>query len=94
MVNQNFSDTGIGEGEERDTPVQAVYLVRHCRAVPGGKDAPLFDLGGPEQRILITYVPHAGRMWFFKMTGPKDLVAAQKDAFKAFVTSVQFAGEK
>ena len=30
--------------------------------------------------------------WYFKMTGPKDLVAKQEDAFRQLVESLRFAG--
>lgn len=40
------------------------------------------------QRLLGAMVPYAGSTWFFKLTGPVDLVAAEKPAFLTFVQSV------
>lgn len=40
------------------------------------------------QRLLGAMVPYAGSTWFFKLTGPADLVAAEKPAFLTFVQSV------
>lgn len=56
-----------------------------------GTDATLYDFAGAQQRILVALVPHEGE-WYFKMTGPPAAVAAQKDAFKAFLASVQLVG--
>ena len=44
--------------------------------------------------VLAAGLPHAGDTWFFKMTGPAELVGRQKSAFEAFVTSVKFDGGK
>ena len=57
------------------------------------------DLTGPaqsgiSQRMLGVGLPHGGATWFFKMTGPADLVGKQKAAFEAFVKSVKFDGGK
>jgi hypothetical protein len=49
---------------------------------------------GPRQRMLAVGLPHARATWFFKMTGPADLVGKQKSAFEAFVKSVAFDGGK
>jgi len=39
-------------------------------------------------RLLGAWLRLGGRVWFFKMTGPADLVGAQKDNFLAFLNSV------
>jgi len=63
-----------------------------------GAAADYVDLLGPQaagaerQRILAAIVPHGDSTWFFKMSGPADLVAKQKSAFEAFMSSVRFAG--
>jgi hypothetical protein len=57
----------------------------------------LVDLGGvadggnPPQRILGAWLRQAGKVWFFKMIGPADLVGSQKDNFVAFLKSVTAA---
>lgn len=40
------------------------------------------------QRLLGAMVPFAGSTWFFKLTGPADLVAAEKPVFLIFVQSI------
>lgn len=48
------------------------------------------------QRMLGAVIPHGNRTWFFKLTGPPDVVADEKERFDAFVKSVRFdaaAGE-
>jgi len=46
--------------------------------------------GGPEgsQRLLGAMVPCNGATWFFKLTGPDALVAAEKPAFLSFLQSL------
>jgi hypothetical protein len=46
--------------------------------------------GEAKDRTLGAIVPNADEGWFFKLTGPKDAVAAQTDAFHAFLKSVRF----
>ena len=78
-------------------PVGAADLdreVQHLKAA--GADAQYVDVtgekAGKRQRILVAFLPREGQTWFFKMTGPADLVGRQKAAFEAFVASVQFGG--
>ena len=59
-----------------------------------GLDATLVDLTGaatakPQQRMLAAIVPHAGRVWFFKLLGPADVVGAQKANFESFMHSLK-----
>ncbi len=47
--------------------------------------------GGPvsgAQELLGAMVPYGGSTWFFKLTGPANLVAAEKPAFLSFVQSL------
>ena len=48
--------------------------------------------GKETRRILGVVVPRRGQTWFFKMTGPADLVDKQKPVFEAFLKSVRFDG--
>jgi hypothetical protein len=53
----------------------------------------LVDLSSPEstnprQRMLAAIVPHADRIWFFKLTGPHEIVSAQKPSFDSFINSL------
>jgi hypothetical protein len=42
----------------------------------------------PRQRMLAAMVPSAGKVWFFKLVGPVDVVTAQKANFDAFIASL------
>jgi hypothetical protein len=61
-----------------------------------GTAAQYVELVGPEsagperQSILGVILQRADQTWFFKMTGPADLVAQQKSAFEEFVRSIKF----
>jgi hypothetical protein len=50
-------------------------------------------VGEPTHRTLGAIVPRGGQLWFFKLTGSKDAVAAQADTFAALVKSVRFSAE-
>lgn len=45
--------------------------------------------GKSRQRVLGAIVPHNGATWFFKLTGPDTLVTREKDAFLAFLQTLQ-----
>ncbi|MGD1030435.1 MAG: hypothetical protein ABSA05_04780 [Opitutaceae bacterium] len=45
---------------------------------------------GPD-RLLGAWLRLGGKVWFFKMTGPADLVGAQRDNFLAFLNSVSLS---
>ncbi len=52
------------------------------------------DLSGPEsatprQRMLAAMVPAGGRIWFFKMSGPIEVIGKQKDQFDALIASLK-----
>jgi hypothetical protein len=49
--------------------------------------------GEPTDRTLGAIVPLPAQGWFFKLTGPKDSVAAHEDQFTAFLKSVRFASD-
>ncbi len=61
----------------------------------GSLHVDVIELVGPAtppatpQRLLGAIVPYSGATWFFKLSGPDALVAAQKDAFLAFIRSVR-----
>lgn len=78
-------------------PVDEKGLKRLAEPVQiGGRPADLYDLAGTNpasgepMRILGAIQHRDGTAWFFKMTGPEELVAAQKPAFLEFLKSVQF----
>jgi hypothetical protein len=47
-----------------------------------------------DNRILGVILPLRDQTWFFKMTGPHDLVGQHKAAFESFVKSVKTLGDK
>jgi hypothetical protein len=63
----------------------------------GDSPAVLVDLSGDgksdHQGILGAVAQRPGETWFFKMTGPADLIFRQKSAFEAFLKSVRFPGD-
>ena len=50
-------------------------------------------VGEPTDRTLAAIVPLAGQGWFFKLTGRKDAVAANAEAFTNFLKSLRFTAE-
>lgn len=61
-----------------------------------GSDAMMWDISGvasgdqPARRIIVVLVPRGPAWWFFKLSGPSDLVAGENDMFLGFLTSVRF----
>lgn len=53
-------------------------------------EQPLLE-GGSKSRILGGILPLNGETWFFKMSGPDQLVEAQRDLFRQFLGSVHLA---
>jgi hypothetical protein len=80
---------GLARQTEEEFNSQRTLLV-------GGSPGLFVDLVGDgrsdHQGILGAVVPRPGQQWFFKMTGPADVVARQKPAFEAFLKSVRFQG--
>jgi hypothetical protein len=62
----------------------------HMDIVELVSDAPL--AGAPQKtRMLVAWLKQPDATWFFKLTGTDSLVAAQRDAFTAFLDSVEFS---
>lgn len=49
----------------------------------------LGNAGGQPTRVLGAIVPHNGQTWFFKLTGPDALVAAQTATFREFLATIK-----
>ncbi len=61
---------------------------------PGHPEIPAAaPTGEPTDRMLGVVVPTSPQGWFFKLSGPKEAVAAQEDAFRNLLASVKFAGD-
>lgn len=70
---------------------EAEFAGAVTRLKVNGLNVTLADLtggGDNPQRLLGAMVPHAGATWFFKLTGPAALVAAEKPAFLSFVQTL------
>ena len=48
------------------------------------------DMAGPSARLLAGWTRQGGRAWFFKMTGPPQLIEEEKPKFMAFLQSIRF----
>ena len=48
------------------------------------------DMEGATARVLAGWTRHDGRAWFFKLTGPKNVVEQEKPKFVKFLQSVLF----
>ncbi|MCA9064145.1 MAG: hypothetical protein KDA96_13830 [Planctomycetaceae bacterium] len=46
---------------------------------------------GQPTRMLAAILPRGRQTWFFKLLGPDEAVAEQKERFEAFVASIQFS---
>ena len=65
----------------------------HVVLMIGGSDGRMIDLGdrtGAGKRMLVAMVPHGGFTWFFKMSGPGNVVERHRRAFDEFLESVAF----
>jgi hypothetical protein len=83
-------------GQVNLPPTTAAELEKEAKKLES-KAGPIdyLDMNGPKERMLVGILPHGGQSWFFKMTGPADLVGAQRANFEAFVKSLRFeAGTK
>ncbi|MEE8458364.1 MAG: hypothetical protein V3S08_00740 [Phycisphaerales bacterium] len=58
-----------------------------------GIPAQLVDIAGADRRTLGAVATRGATTWFFKLTGPDTLVAAQRPAFESFVSSIRFQGD-
>ena len=48
------------------------------------------DMAGPSARLLAGWTRHGGHAWFFKMTGPQQLIEEEKPKFMVFLQSIRF----
>jgi hypothetical protein len=62
----------------------------HMDIVDLVSDAPLAG-STTKTRMLVAWLKQPDATWFFKLTGADSLVAAQRDAFTAFLGSVEFS---
>ncbi len=92
-VGGELANVNRWRGQLQLPPLTAAELPASVtRVTANGLPVTLVDLtGGPAGspvRLLGAMVPANGATWFFKLTGPADLVAAQKPAFLAFLQTL------
>jgi hypothetical protein len=61
---------------------------------PGARDTEPAAARSEADGMLAAMVPQDRQVWFFKLNGPAEAVANQRDAFRKFIESVHFDGEK
>lgn len=72
-------------------PIGEEQLRQQAEAVQvGSEPATLYDQGGEEYRIIAVIHHRPGMVWFYKMSGDKEFVTAQKPAFLQLLKSIRF----
>jgi hypothetical protein len=64
--------------------------VNYARLIP---DASKAELSQADRATLAAMVTSGDRIWFVKMTGSRELVAAQEEQFKSFLKSFRFPAD-
>ncbi len=80
----------IGSPEIDETKLVEILT----RRTIGGAEAAYAELSGPGKeegpmRLLGAILPHDKRVWFFKLSGPAELVTAQQANFNALLDSIK-----
>ena len=80
-------------------PVETLDAVSPRTIQLTGGEATLVDLGGSDQtdageRTMAAWTQRDGTTWFFKLTGAAAAVDAHEQAFRSFVSSVNFGNAK
>ena len=70
-------------GEELLKPMIAVVNA-------GNAQIDTIDMSGPSARVIAGWTRQNGHAWFFKMTGPSELIEEQKPKFMTFLQSIRF----
>ncbi len=78
-------------GESGLPGIDAVDLANSTsKLTVSGTPATLVEAIGASNGSLSVYHPADGLTWFYKMSGPSDVVTAEKGAFMEFVQSIRF----
>jgi hypothetical protein len=95
-LNRWRREVGLAEiaADELDEAVETIEV----DGEPGSYFALLPDPDNEQESMadratLAAMVTHDGRVWFFKLTGDRELVADQQAAFRSFLDSVQLRAE-
>ncbi len=104
MMTDPLENVNRWRGEIRLTPLKREDLASQSESMeidgrPATYVALIPDAERPEQSqaaeaTLAAMVTNDDRIWFFKMKGSRDLVAAQQDVFRTFLKSVKFPDER
>ena len=72
-------------------PTTAGELDAESEPMPlAGGDATYVELVGEESTTLAAISERDGSVWFFKLNGPNDAAAADRDAFRGWLASLRF----
>jgi hypothetical protein len=95
-VNRWRREVGMAEIEQAqlDETLEAIQI----DGQPGSYVKLIPDAAKPEESpadraTLAALVKHGERIWFFKMTGNREIVAEQDDEFRKFLESVRFTAD-
>src|SRR5262249_55002554 len=75
-------------GGMTDGPMSAPSTASQSAASQASKSPP--KDGARTDGMLAAIIPQGEKTWFFKLTGPAEDIAAHRDAFRKFLTSVHF----
>jgi hypothetical protein len=97
LAGGDFANVNRWLGQVGQKPITEDELPRLAEKIEvAGQPADLYDLAGTSpgstaaERILATILHRDDTAWFFKVTGESGLVEKNKDAFIAFLKSVEF----
>jgi len=86
-------------GQIQLPPLAEPDLAQVVTPLPGSSRISFVDIvsadsikGGKKSRILGGILPLDAETWFFKLSGPDEIVAARKDEFKKFLETVKTEG--
>lgn len=90
-VGGDLANVNRWRGQLQMAPIDEATLARQIQPLPSqDAEIKMVELEGLDASTLAGWTLHHGQSWFFKMTGPKDAVAAEKARFQAFLQSVAF----
>lgn len=93
-VGGNLANVNRWRGQIQLPPIDAAALPAALTHLDiGSLHVDVVELIGPEsaerKRVLGAIVPYNGATWFFKLSGPDALVAAQKAEFLGFLKTIK-----
>ncbi len=93
-VGGDLANVNRWRGQLQLAPITAAELpAALTRFKANGLDIAVTEMvatsGSPPQRVLGAIVPFNGSTWFFKITGPDAVVAAERDVFNTFLQTLR-----